>query len=77
MSAFDPKRTLGGHSRLGINGHIFVGDAGEVRCSSKAGAIAVLCGMLLEERDLITFHGRAYVEYQKRVSMILPLPPKS
>jgi methanethiol S-methyltransferase len=36
----------------------------------------ILIGMLLEERDLVTYHGEAYVEYQERVSMILPLPPK-
>jgi hypothetical protein len=29
-----------------INGHMFVGDVGEVSCGSKVGAIAVLCGML-------------------------------
>jgi len=28
------------------SGHMFVGDPGEVSCGSKAGAIAVLCGML-------------------------------
>ena len=36
----------------------------------------IFIGMLLEERDLITFHGQTYIEYQKRVSMVLPLPPK-
>ena len=29
-----------------INGQMFVSDAGEVRCGSKAGAIAGRCGML-------------------------------
>jgi hypothetical protein len=29
-----------------IDGHMFVVDAGEVPCGFKAGAIAVLCGML-------------------------------
>jgi len=36
----------------------------------------IVIGMLLEERDLVTFHGNAYVEYKKRVSMIIPMPPK-
>jgi protein-S-isoprenylcysteine O-methyltransferase Ste14 len=36
----------------------------------------IIIGMLLEERDLVTFHGTAYVEYRKRVSMIIPMPPK-
>ena len=36
----------------------------------------IIIGMLLEEQDLVTFHGSDYVEYRKRVSMIIPMPPK-
>jgi len=36
----------------------------------------IIIGMLLEERDLVSFHGDAYVEYRKRVSMIIPMPPR-
>ena len=32
----------------------------------------ILIALQFEERDLIRFHGQAYVEYQKRVSMIIP-----
>jgi len=44
-------------------------------------AIATTAYMLLaitmfEEKDLVAFHGDAYREYQKRVSMIIPMPPK-
>ncbi len=34
----------------------------------------ILIAIQLEERDLVHFHGEAYVEYRKKVSMILPLP---
>jgi protein-S-isoprenylcysteine O-methyltransferase Ste14 len=34
----------------------------------------ILIAIQLEERDLVRFHGPDYVEYRKRVSMILPIP---
>jgi methanethiol S-methyltransferase len=34
----------------------------------------MLIAIQLEEQDLVHFHGEAYVEYRKQVSMILPLP---
>jgi protein-S-isoprenylcysteine O-methyltransferase Ste14 len=36
----------------------------------------IFVGMLLEERDLVTSHGDAYIEYRRSVSMIVPMPPK-
>ncbi|HZQ14072.1 MAG TPA: isoprenylcysteine carboxylmethyltransferase family protein [Pseudolabrys sp.] len=36
----------------------------------------IFIGMLLEERDLVSFHGNEYIEYRERVSMIVPMPPK-
>jgi protein-S-isoprenylcysteine O-methyltransferase Ste14 len=36
----------------------------------------IFIGMLLEERDLVAFFGEVYVQYRKRVSMIVPMPPR-
>ena len=36
----------------------------------------ILIALQLEERDLVSYHGAAYEEYRRRVSMILPLPRK-
>jgi protein-S-isoprenylcysteine O-methyltransferase Ste14 len=37
----------------------------------------IVIGMLLEERDLMTAHGAEYIAYRKKVSMIIPMPPKT
>lgn len=36
----------------------------------------IFIGIWLEERNLVAFHGDAYVEYRNRVSMIVPMPPR-
>jgi protein-S-isoprenylcysteine O-methyltransferase Ste14 len=37
----------------------------------------ILIGIWLEERDFVSLHGTDYVEYRKKVSMIVPLRPRS
>lgn len=37
----------------------------------------ILIALQLEERDLVRFHGVAYQEYQRRTSMIVPLPRRN
>lgn len=36
----------------------------------------IIIALQLEERDLVTYHGDAYLDYKKRVPMLLPLPRK-
>lgn len=36
----------------------------------------ILIALQLEERDLVSYHGATYKEYQRQVSMILPFPRK-
>ena len=36
----------------------------------------ILIAIQIEERDLVSFHGETYEAYRRRVSMLIPLPPK-
>lgn len=36
----------------------------------------IFIGLLLEERDMVAIFGQTYVNYQRRVSMILPMLPR-
>ena len=37
----------------------------------------ILVGIQIEERTLLALHGEKYEQYQQRVSMIIPMPPKT
>jgi protein-S-isoprenylcysteine O-methyltransferase Ste14 len=36
----------------------------------------ILIGIVLEERDLVVAFGERYLDYRRRVSMIVPMPPR-
>jgi protein-S-isoprenylcysteine O-methyltransferase Ste14 len=36
----------------------------------------MLIGIWFEERDLVTYFGDTYLEYRRRVTMIIPFAPK-
>ena len=36
----------------------------------------ILVGIYFEERDLINYYGERYKEYKKKVSMLVPMPPR-
>jgi protein-S-isoprenylcysteine O-methyltransferase Ste14 len=39
--------------------------------------VYIIIAIRIEERTLVALHGEDYQRYQKRVSMIIPLPPRS
>ena len=39
--------------------------------------IYILIGLYFEERDLLTTHGEAYRDYQKRIPKLIPRPPRN
>ena len=38
--------------------------------------VYVLAAIQIEERDIVSIHGDDYIDYRKRVSMIMPIPKK-